>query len=505
MSNKKISELSRTDALLGDELFPFAKDGGNGAATADTIREFVEQGLDKMDWSQPVIECYFSQNFSTGEINTNIIDTLFIHNAIPKLLESEAILCMAVQFNLAINVNGVDVQRTVVKSVPVNYLHGQDAIELELGVVEVQSSELGTLAEVTFTPVTITQESTSTTTASIDYKFLSEANFTNDDDYKLTNLPSIDVLNQEWLKTNGSNANNTGVNAMLLNLSTSSASLVDSMEFVTFSQRQYTRQSLSILWDYIKSHITTDGYALSTEVAASKLALFIDMWTAAWGQYGKYDPDAAPDAAHPFFGNEIWMTYEEALLVLQFGDFASAQNLFDCAAHSLSESAPQIKTTLPSVTSDKKQWPVTNMVPASLQTIRFGIVSPTHKPYFEISGNFLFQNNLRAVYDLLVPTKAIEVGSYNPVSSLEVIYIHALQYNIHLKLPRLSLASLRYLVDNAANTAAITVTVHPDVYAKLSGDTTNEAASSLTADELALWQQLLTDATEKQINFATPE
>lgn len=45
MSNKKISELSRTDALLGDELFPFAKDGGNGAATADTIREFVEQGL----------------------------------------------------------------------------------------------------------------------------------------------------------------------------------------------------------------------------------------------------------------------------------------------------------------------------------------------------------------------------------------------------------------------------------------------------------------------------
>lgn len=67
----------------------------------------------------------------------------------------------------------------------------------------------------------------------------------------------------------------------------------------------------------------------------------------------------------------------------------------------------------------------------------------------------------------------------------------------------LSLASLQYLVDNAANTKAITVTVHPDVYAKLSGDTTNSAAAALTAEELAQWQQVLADAIAKNISIAT--
>ena len=64
---------------------------------------------------------------------------------------------------------------------------------------------------------------------------------------------------------------------------------------------------------------------------------------------------------------------------------------------------------------------------------------------------------------------------------------------------------MQYLVTNAANTSSITVTVHPDVYAKLTGDTTNAAAAALTAEELAQWQQLVTDATSKNINFATPE
>ena len=43
-----------------------------------------------------------------------------------------------------------------------------------------------------------------------------------------------------------------------------------------------------------------------------KMDLFVDMWNQAWGQYGRYDPVNAPDAEHPFMGNDIWMTYEEA-------------------------------------------------------------------------------------------------------------------------------------------------------------------------------------------------
>lgn len=57
--------------------------------------------------------------------------------------------------------------------------------------------------------------------------------------------------------------------------------------------------------------------------------------------------------------------------------------------------------------------------------------------------------------------------------------------------PLLSLASLQYLVTNAANTSAITITVHKDVYDKL-----NDASN-------AEWNAVLTSAEAKQITFAT--
>ena len=36
------------------------------------------------------------------------------------------------------------------------------------------------------------------------------------------------------------------------------------------------------------------------------------MWNTAWGKWGCYDPANAPDAEHPYLGNGIWMSYEEA-------------------------------------------------------------------------------------------------------------------------------------------------------------------------------------------------
>lgn len=71
--------------------------------------------------------------------------------------------------------------------------------------------------------------------------------------------------------------------------------------------------------------------------------------------------------------------------------------------------------------------------------------------------------------------------------------------------PLLTFSTMQYLVTHAANTSPITVTVHPDVYAKLTGDTTNAAAAALTSDELAQWMALVTTANSKNISFATPE
>ena len=57
----------------------------------------------------------------------------------------------------------------------------------------------------------------------------------------------------------------------------------------------------------------------------------------------------------------------------------------------------------------------------------------------------------------------------------------------------ITLASLAYLVDNASNTSAITITVHPDVYAKLTDPSNTE------------WYAVNTAAQAKQIAFATTE
>ena len=61
------------------------------------------------------------------------------------------------------------------------------------------------------------------------------------------------------------------------------------------------------------------------------------------------------------------------------------------------------------------------------------------------------------------------------------------------KAPVISSTSLQYLVDNAINETPITVTVHPDVYAKLTDETNVE------------WYAVNTSAQAKQISFAMEE
>ena len=74
---------------------------------------------------------------------------------------------------------------------------------------------------------------------------------------------------------------------------------------------------------------------------------------------------------------------------------------------------------------------------------------------------------------------------------LEYLRIYLKQnFNI-AKCPVLDLGSFQFMVAHASNTAAITITVHPDVYAKLT-DTDNTE-----------WHKVLTDGAAKNISFAT--
>lgn len=77
-------------------------------------------------------------------------------------------------------------------------------------------------------------------------------------------------------------------------------------------------------------------------------------------------------------------------------------------------------------------------------------------------------------------------------SCYENIGIDSFQFVVRQRLP---------LTDKIAN--PFTVTVHPKVYTKLTGDTTWEHVAAMPPEELAEWTALLVEAAEMQVMFAT--
>ncbi len=213
--------------------------------------------------------------------------------------------------------------------------------------------------------------------------------------------------------------------------------------------------------------------AISEAIQASKLALFIDQWNAACGSWGKYDPANAPDAQHPFYLNTLWLTYNEAIaIMLQLKTWGTSKEDFiwvSCA------------TNIPKFGSSRQY--VNSFI--ELKVVNFSSIYPNSFIVCLNSGTLTKILNLEAAYLESVS------NSFN-APNLEVLEISNLKISLDLsKCPLINLASWQGLVTNAANTNAITVTVHPTVYAKL------------TDESNAGWNAVLTAAEAKQITFAT--
>ena len=101
---------------------------------------------------------------------------------------------------------------------------------------------------------------------------------------------------------------------------------------------------------------------------------------------------------------------------------------------------------------------------------------------------FRFCNNLHTIKGLTMAQNIQENGASGAFAGcvkLRNVEIKKAKVNISFSdSPLLSLDSIQYLVANAANTSPITVTLHPDAYARLT-------------------DEIITAATAKQINFAT--
>ena len=94
-------------------------------------------------------------------------------------------------------------------------------------------------------------------------------------------------------------------------------------------------------------------------------------------------------------------------------------------------------------------------------------------------------------------------GWGNNCSLLEEVHLHRLKKSLNLlNLPALTAESVRELVDYAANTEAITVSVHPTVLQKLSGlyDWGKVIGGNT---EKVKWMAIMAAAAERNISFAT--
>lgn len=238
----------------------------------------------------------------------------------------------------------------------------------------------------------------------------------------------------------------------------------------------------------------------------AKKRLFIDQWDAAWKVsgtvYGKYDPEHAPDAEHPFMGNEIWMTYEEAILVWELSIHEPLMSLAGAFTN-----AP-CRTFLPILSRRLYESNAISLKGLCSHNETVEVLNMGSIKASDLFDAFVFANKLKKVLGVIDVSEITNTRGFwyftDQAIVLSEISLKGLKVSMSMgQNPLLSLASLQYLIANAANTATITVTVHKDVYAKLTGDTTNAAAAALTEEELAQWQALVTTAAAKSISFAT--
>lgn len=240
-------------------------------------------------------------------------------------------------------------------------------------------------------------------------------------------------------------------------------------------------------------------------VHAARQALFDNMWIeAGWidnVQYTSIDRKNHPD--EPYILNGIPHTYELALHTYRVCNGISAQDYRGAFTGD-----KLIKTNFPIPGGHLFNYSMQGMFNncSNLEIAQFG-------------NNSIYPNVIEAAFkgcSKLREIKGVIMMTY--ISSpywqrifegcvaLESVKLNNLNRSTSLKdSPKLNYDSLNYLITTKTNTntTAITITVHPDVYAKLTGDTTNDAAGDLSEEELAQWQGLVPLALAKDISFAT--
>lgn len=226
---------------------------------------------------------------------------------------------------------------------------------------------------------------------------------------------------------------------------------------------------------------------------------FIDLFNHMAGANGKYDYENAPDKSKPFYLNKLWLSYEEALEVVARGKttyFHPQMVGANCRTNILCTETKQLNAGM---------YPYFALEGAALhinaETLRFADDGAECCP--KTVGTIAVScGKLREVLGVIDVRNATNLNSvFLSCPSLEEFRLKQLKINIRLNSSwHISYESFKFLVDNAANTAAITITVHKTVYAALTGEASEYPFNGATKEQ---WLALLETAYSKNISFAT--
>lgn len=220
--------------------------------------------------------------------------------------------------------------------------------------------------------------------------------------------------------------------------------------------------------------------------------------------FGKYDPENAPDALHPFYLNKLWLTYEEAI------DVVNAHNITD----STTEYLCRARTLLPKrgyTTQSLYRYGSCIMGLESLYIANYYIINNLADPEVyqqNVSSTRelgQYSHKLRMILGKIrITADAMSTHFYScNFPALEIFWVGGVFNSFTMNAPKLRVECWRYMIDNAANTTAITITVPSSIYVKLTGDTTAQEFTDLSEDEQTQWLEILDIAISRNISFAT--
>ena len=255
----------------------------------------------------------------------------------------------------------------------------------------------------------------------------------------------------------------------------------------------YTQEIIGDSEDIIARWDDDWNYRLLYIKSSAKQKVFDDLWIKAAGSNGTVDHTHTEDGVNkPYYLNEVWMTYEEAIVVYN-ENYADIKSLYGREIRGVTNFAPPRNNAAVLYSNFSATNAVTINVGSSFLVSGFMGWCPNSPNLTKIIGQINLQYWKPGVgsYDYLGSPNLRDVNLYHLCNNFDIEFLKSI-----------SLSSMQYMVNNSTATSPITVTVHPRVYAKLTGDTTNINPSTKITREVTAEDQLWSsDWSDEQVGF----